>query len=1486
VKKLRILWFLAVLLYFGVTGVGAVQAVPWPVEKTQPDGSKISVYLRGDEKVNWMESLDGYTLMYDARKNIVYAEQDYKGNLVPSATVFGQKSAPKSLARGLRYSKAQINTLKQIWSLAENVPAEPQFSPAAQIGEKKAVCILVDFPDRAMVHTQSEFEALMNQIGYSAGGAKGSVRDFFLENSYGQLDFTVTVVGPYTTPQNMSYYGQGYLNDTYYRQFADFAVNAADADVNYADYAVNGKVESIHIIFAGYGDESIGNHNQIWSHAYYLSDNTKKDGVSLSRYSCSPELRGNTGHNITYIGVCAHELGHVFGAPDYYDTDYEGSGGNYYGCGQWDIMAAGSWNDSGRQPAHINPYQKILYGWISPIELQPGDVISDMPNSVEEPVIYKIKANNNGEHYLLENRQKTGFDTSLPGHGLLIWHVASSFNSNATHPQNLYPVCAGSSTKIPTNSPSSYGEINTSKCPYPGLTNNHAFTDESTPAAFSWATGSGIQKPVTAINEYDGKISFEYMKLTDDPVTNLIGSATGRTVSLAWDAPANNDVAGYNIYREGNIIHHISNPNTTSFNQLNVVNGTHHYGVSATYPLIESEVTNIDVTVTDGTNEICQPPTQLGATPKSKKITLNWASIPDADTFLIYRDGTFIDTITSTQYIDTGLVYETEYHYCISALYDDGCLSETACITATTLKYKNPYFAAENLAADAGTDVVDLTWTRPYYPQDPDSLDFTLQNLQALKTSQTSQIPISYIIERDGLRLDSVSQTSFTDANLPPLWTGEYSIIAVYDENGTTKYSDTARIYVETENPYKSIDYVVANVEFNNITFQWTVEPTRKGRVYKPEFYVFEDKKFILSGIDTTAITRKNMAEGAHTYSFQAVYENGEVCTDAINKTITIIKRGDAHRKISNLNVVSDELYGNIVWQQPVFYGNIGYHSYSSGTFASTGSASTSEFTIAIRFGTDELKKYDGLSLTKIKYLPKFDRTHTQYTLRVWKGGSFTNDFRSEGTLATEQPLVNYQAGQPVEIQLENPVTIDASKELWIGVNCVTKGGSPLSLQSPVPVEGKGNLLFFNNQWTTLTELNSLQNGNWILDGTIAYFQGQENNQQLADSLIPTLQKYEILRDNEQTTETILPSINDTVNVSGEYTYTVKVVYTDNVASEPVTVIHSYISECDNAPSEVLAATTDSSVILTWNYEFVDIPGKDPTKDVLLDERFNAGLPPEWTTIDADGDNETWYWQQSDEGGVANSDSWSTKSSKAVQPDNWLITQQIDLRDGSVLTYEVISEQNFPEEHYGVYISTSDADTSSFLLLFEETLTSGAKQRTINLSDYDRKKVFVAFRHFNCTDRYSISLDNVKITAPKSANFNIYEDGKLIAENVYTTGNQFEIKNTTTGSHSYGVSYSGKTGCESQIINSNSITFNQQAIDNSNSKVYLYPNPAKAGHPFYILTDSNAVLQIFNIHGEKVRQTVSTGDKTEITIDEVGIYLIRMNGKTGMIEVR
>jgi len=521
-------FILCVFLLFSTVAF-SVPARPILVKFQQPNGKEISVYLLGDEKVHWMKSSDGYSLLYDKNQFIVYAIQDEEGNMVPSDIVAQDVSLRssaiqdqiKDIPKNLKYSAAQIDTMKKKWAkpnFQENKVPKLRSSTAQKT---RTLCVLANFKDKQMLKSKSNFESLLNQVGYNLDGARGSVHDFFLENSYGQIDMEITVLGPFTAAQNMAYYGENDKNDTdknpweLAREAARYAFS--QPGINPADYDNDGDgyIDALHIIYAGYGEEAGGEKNTIWAHESRVQP-MLFGGKLFSVYSCSPELQSNSGSNLTHIGVICHEMGHVFGAPDFYDVDYV-EGGEYLGTGKWDLMANGSWNGNGACPAHINMYMKIELGWVNPIllDMTKSNNNIDMENSAKNPVACIFSTPVSGEYYVLENRQKEGFDSSIPGTGLLIYHVSltgddiSDNEVNNTHPQKMYPVCASATVKVPNSSASSYGSINSPACPFPGTFGKTSFTDLTTPASLTW-NGEKADGLITDIRELNKVISFNY----------------------------------------------------------------------------------------------------------------------------------------------------------------------------------------------------------------------------------------------------------------------------------------------------------------------------------------------------------------------------------------------------------------------------------------------------------------------------------------------------------------------------------------------------------------------------------------------------------------------------------------------------------------------------------------------------------------------------------------------------------------------------------------------------------------------------------------------------------------------------------------------------------------------------------------------------------------------------------------------------------------
>jgi M6 family metalloprotease-like protein len=220
------------------------------------------------------------------------------------------------------------------------------------------------------------------------------------------------------------------------------AIKAVDAQVDFSQYAVNGEVPNLFVVFAGTGAEWSADPALIWSHSWDLSSGTgldgyTADGVKLNNYAVMPEVGGDlTGFASTppakpyppTVGVFAHEYGHVLGLPDQYDYGYESRG-----TGWLTLMADGSWGYSipadlflGDSPTHLDAWSKYRLGFVTPVVGPAADVV--LPPVEKVPVVYKMIARNSGgkEYFLFENRQAIGFDEFLEFpklKGLAIYHI-------------------------------------------------------------------------------------------------------------------------------------------------------------------------------------------------------------------------------------------------------------------------------------------------------------------------------------------------------------------------------------------------------------------------------------------------------------------------------------------------------------------------------------------------------------------------------------------------------------------------------------------------------------------------------------------------------------------------------------------------------------------------------------------------------------------------------------------------------------------------------------------------------------------------------------------------------------------------------------------------------------------------------------------------------------------------------------------------------
>lgn len=495
----------------------------------------VYITIRGDERCKWGVSEDGYTIL-PTERGWMYAKDGGDGYAV--ASEYGLTSEEERSEELAEFLQSQQKGLPLDVASARNgasnaAKAKRQASGSgeeqAAVGDRRALVIMMSFANLGFKKSKADFDDLFNKESYSEDGAIGSVRDFFSWASYGKLNFTCDVVGPFTAQHEMAYYGgnsgSGNGDKNPYALFEEAISNAIN-EVNLGDYDSdgNGYVDNIHIIFAGYGEEAGASSSAIWSHEMTFQAITVQ-GMKINKYSCAPELRGNSGSGISRIGPHCHEMGHALGAMDYYDVDYE-ENGEYPGTGQWDVMASGSWNNDGISPADFNPYVKVYdFGWAEAQGLAADCQTEIRPAYEDDAQIYRLDTPVSGEFFMLENRQQGQFDSALPGNGLLIFHVGPNIESRATSntinskfPQQCYVVCASSRYKTPSASASSYGKTNSDGCPFPGTSGNASFSDETTPSALCIdGTESGIS--LSDISVYDGIISL-YNGASSQPTTN------------------------------------------------------------------------------------------------------------------------------------------------------------------------------------------------------------------------------------------------------------------------------------------------------------------------------------------------------------------------------------------------------------------------------------------------------------------------------------------------------------------------------------------------------------------------------------------------------------------------------------------------------------------------------------------------------------------------------------------------------------------------------------------------------------------------------------------------------------------------------------------------------------------------------------------------------------------------------------------------------
>lgn len=492
---------------------------------TQPDGTTITVMPVGDEHAHYFVTSDGVAMTKDNDGFLHPANKE----MINALTSHAKERRISRRTETSPGSRADISTGSKYHGLGHFSEDFPR------TGKIKVLVFLVEYTDVKFKtpDPKNYFSRQLNQEGFSENKGTGSARDYFLAQSGGLFDPEFEVLGPIKLAHDMAYYGANdyWGNDQAPEQMVIEAVKAMDGQIDYSQYDFNndGKIDNVFVIYAGYGEADYDDENTVWPHNFEIRNGGTYDGKRLYGYTCANEIAPDGVPN--GIGTFVHEFSHVLGLPDLYNISnpYDTSTPSEY-----DVMDYGPYVNDGRTPPSYSAVERNAMGWMFPEEFSTAESYSLEPLS-ESNEAYIIPTNKDNEFFMVENRQKIGWDKYLPGHGMLIWHVTfnqsvwDSNNPSGSKPVGVDLVEAGGSAN-------SRNPAIMAKYPFPGTANVKSFTADTTPALKA-NDGSRINFPITNIVESNGIISFDMLGGRiefDTPEAPVLNATDKGTIVVSW----------------------------------------------------------------------------------------------------------------------------------------------------------------------------------------------------------------------------------------------------------------------------------------------------------------------------------------------------------------------------------------------------------------------------------------------------------------------------------------------------------------------------------------------------------------------------------------------------------------------------------------------------------------------------------------------------------------------------------------------------------------------------------------------------------------------------------------------------------------------------------------------------------------------------------------------------------------------------------------
>ena len=719
------------------------------------------------------------------------------------------------------------------------------------------------------------------------------------------------------------------------------------------------------------------------------------------------------------------------------------------------------------------------------------------------------------------------------------------------------------------------------------------------------------------------------------------------------------------------------------------------------------------------------------------------------------------------------------------------------------------------------------------------------------------------------------------------------STLSLFADNANDSYPDHFEVCVAT----------VDNPTANDFTMVWSHSGAKAGEKAAVRNNGERYQNWRSHSIDLSAYAGQNVWIALHHQD----YDEYEIWIDDV-----VLTPGAKAAKAVPAGLIS--MAGVSYNEAPANYDRDGWLTYDNtgAYYNALGLNGGGEFSWGDMFPASMLTAYAGQNLTKVSmYMLAGD--YCTGTLDFYQGGT-----TEPGTLISSQAFTTPSgAGDYIDVELTTPVAIDATQNLWVVVTATGYASHPAAMTN-FQGDTNGSWIYLEGYgWMLLDDVG--YPGTWMLK---AY--AEEGTTPVPPTPTPAegILGAMIFVDGEW--EAFVPVPTNTYTYEGDgQEICVRIVY-DGTAQLPSNNYYYAMSceecvggiepqpECEaGAPIYAEVNGADDQVHIYWGEQpEPPTPGEGDT--FMYD--FENGSIDGLTLIDNDGDGYNWLVNTSFGGhngstGIIYSQSYDNNYG-ALTPDNYIVFPQSNITNGSTFSFWACGQDaSWASEHFGVAVSTSGTNVSDFTTIQEWTMTAkGTKavrdgraqgnwyQYTVDLSDYAGMPVYIAIRHFNCTDMFYLDVDDVELGIANKGNrdgiigYNIYRstdnvDYALIATVDGDVTEYFDAPGAGTYYYQVTALYDG---CESDPAvsgenpNVNYVMVGVTGIGENSFEVNLFPNPTKG----------NVTIQAMNMHritvvsvlGQVVFDTELDQDEYILNMAKfnTGVYMVRVYTEDGV----